>query len=98
MSLTSVWILYNEEWYGGGCDFIKAFKTREDAEAAINDSLNLDQLVTEFKDVNVVDGNIYITYTEECYGDIQVHSKLKEAESRINNAKVDTLVIRIPVL
>lgn len=93
----SVWILFNEEWYGGGSKFIRAFNSKEKAELAINPNLNLDQVVSKYENVKIYDNTIYVTYTENDYGDIQVHSTLEEAEVRLKNEELDTHILKLEV-
>jgi hypothetical protein len=93
----TVWVLYNEEEYGGGSDFIRVFNSLRKAENAINHSLNLEQVIDEFNEIRLHDGKVYVTYTEEWYGSVEVHSTIEEAERRIAGEDVHTLMIEVRV-
>lgn len=97
-----VYLVYTEHYYGSS-DTIQAFKTQSAAEQ-YRDELTkelddeVDVLANSFDCECDIDGDVvYVTATEEWYGDLQVHSTLEQAEGRVPTEGRDIIVIKLVI-
>lgn len=92
-----VYVVYTEQCYGSS-DQIKVFRDEASAkeyQEQLIQQLDCDVLANPFTYDGDVDGDvIYLTATELFYGEIEIHSTLEQAELRVANNDVDTIVIK----